>query len=452
VLALANRPGFDPNDFGKAGEASRHDRAVSDFYEPGSTFKVITAAAALDAGKVRPNEVIYCENGSYVVARHRFHEDKLGFGDLTFTEVLAKSSNIGTIKVAQRLSSPAFLDAIRRFGFGRATALELPGESPGLLEKLNHWSGLTHASMAMGQEIGVTPIQLAAAIGAVANDGVYNPPHVIASFIAPDGSRVAPERDPGDAPHRAVSADTARTLRQMLMSVTSDGTGKAAQVPGYTTGGKTGTAQKINPATRTYMRGKYVAWFAGFVPAANPALVLVVMVDEPKGPKTHGGDVAAPVFSRVAAPVLSYLGVPPDRDGTLVIDPSLRAAAPPADRPVAATLKLKTPPERTAADQAPVPARGAAAGRAAATDHAPATVRASALALPATLAGAQDGGDDGFRTMPDLTGLSLRQATEALAGLGLSCSSQRGGPRVARQTPEPGAPVVPGTRCTVFYE
>ena len=452
VLALANRPGFDPNDFGKAGESARHDRAVSDFYEPGSTFKVITAAAALDAGKVRPNEVIYCENGSYVVARHRFHEDRLPFGDLTFTEVLAKSSNIGTIKVAQRLSSPAFLDAIRRFGFGRATALELPGESPGLLEKLNHWSGLSHASIAMGQEIGVTPVQLAAAIGAVANDGVYNPPHVIASFIAPDGRRVPPERDPGDAPHRAVSADTARTLRQMLMSVTSDGTGKAAQVPGYTTGGKTGTAQKINPATRTYMRGKYVAWFAGFVPASHPALVLVVMVDEPKGPKTHGGDVAAPVFSRVAAPVLSYLGVPPDRDGTLVIDPSLRAAAPPSDRPVAATLRLKPTPERAAADHAPSPARGAASGRAAAADRATATVRASALALPLTSAGAQDGGSDGFRTMPDLTGLSLRQATEALAGLGLSCSSQRGGPRVARQTPEPGAPVVPGTRCTVFYE
>jgi cell division protein FtsI (penicillin-binding protein 3) len=438
VLALANRPGFDPNDFGKAGESARHDRAVSDFYEPGSTFKVITAAAALDAGKVRPNEVIDCENGAYVVARHRFHEDRLPFGDLTFTEVLAKSSNIGTIKVAQRLSSPAFLDAIRRFGFGRATALELPGESPGLLEKLNHWSGLSHASIAMGQEIGVTPIQLAAAIGAVANDGVYNPPHVIASFVAPDGGRVPPERDPDDAPHRAVSAATARTLRQMLMSVTIDGTGKAAQVPGYTTGGKTGTAQKINPATRTYMRGKYVAWFAGFVPATNPALVLVVMVDEPKGPKTHGGDVAAPVFSRVAAPVLSYLGVPPDRDGTLVIDPSLRAAAPPTDRPVPATLKLRAA-DRTAA------ARPAA-------DRPPATMRASTLAMPLTLSGAKEGGDDGFQTMPDLTGMSLRQATEKLAGFGLSCSSQRGGPRVARQTPEPGAPVVPGTRCTVFYE
>src|SRR5712675_3751375 len=186
------------------------------------------------------------------------------------------------------------------------------------------------------------------------------------------------------------------------------------------------------------MRGKYVAWFAGFVPATNPALVLVVMVDEPKGPKTHGGDVAAPVFSRVAAPVLSYLGVPPDRDGTLVIDPSLRAAAPPTDRPVPATLKLR------AADRA-------AAGRPAA-DRPPATVRASMLAMPLPLSSAKDGADDGFQTMPDLTGMSLRQATEQLAGLGLSCGSQRGGPRVARQTPEPGAPVVRGTRCTVFYE
>jgi cell division protein FtsI (penicillin-binding protein 3) len=395
-----------------------------------------------------------------VVGRHRFHEDKLPFGDLTFTEVLAKSSNIGTIKVAQRLSSAAFLDAIHRFGFGRATALELPGESPGLLERLNHWSGLTHASMAMGQEIGVTPIQLAAAIGAVANDGVYNPPHLIASFIAPDGSRVPPERDPDDVPHRAVSAETARTLRQMLMSVTSDGTGKAAQVPGYTTGGKTGTAQKINPATRTYMRGKYVAWFAGFVPAANPALVLVVMVDEPKGPKTHGGEVAAPVFSRVAAPVLSYLGVPPDRDGPLVIDPSLRAAAPPSDRAAPTTLRLKAPAagravtaDRSLAFRAPADRAAAKPDRAApAADRAPASVRASMLAIPATLTEPKDGGDDGFRTMPDLTGMSLRQATETLAKLGLDCSSQRGGTRVTRQMPEPGAPIVAGTRCTVFYE
>jgi cell division protein FtsI (penicillin-binding protein 3) len=457
VLALANRPGFDPNDFGKASESARHDRAVSDFYEPGSTFKVITAAAALDAGKVRPNEVIYCENGSYFVARHRFHEDRLPFGDLTFTDVLAKSSNIGTIKVAQRMSSPAFLDAIRRFGFGRSTALELPGESPGLLEKLNHWSGLSHASIAMGQEIGVTPIQLAAALGAIANDGVYNPPHVIASFLSPDGSRKAPERDPDDVPHRAVSADTARTLRQMLMSVTTDGTGKAAQVSGYTTGGKTGTAQKIDPATRRYMHGKYVAWFAGFVPAASPALVLVVMVDEPRGAKTHGGEVAAPVFSRVAEPVLRYLGVPPDRDGTLVIDPSLRAAAPQGDRAVAATLRLRAagPDRAVGPDRPAAPDRAGAAGRApssATAPHPPLPVRASVLPMPLTVSRQTEGGDNGFQTMPDLTGLSLRQATEALAGLGLSCSSQRGGPRVARQTPEPGAPIVPGTRCTVFYE
>jgi cell division protein FtsI (penicillin-binding protein 3) len=439
VLALANRPGFDPNDFGKAGESARHDRAVSDFYEPGSTFKVITAAAALDAGKVRPNDVIFCENGAYVVARHRFHEDHQGFGDLTFTEVLAKSSNIGTIKVAQRLPSPAFLDAIRRFGFGKTTSLELPGESPGLLERLSHWSGLSHASIAMGQEIGVTPIQLAAAIGAVANDGLYNPPHVIASFLAPDDRHVPPDRDADDAPHRAVSVATARTLRQMLMSVTSDGTGKKAQVPGYTTGGKTGTAQKINPATHTYMHGHYVAWFAGFVPAANPALVLVVMVDEPKGPNTHGGDVAAPVFSRVAEPVLRYLGVPPDRDdGTLVFDPSMRAAAaPPPEREVAAAMKVRSS------------ASGAAPGGPAAL---PAPARASMAALPLAIVKPKDAGDEGMQTMPDLTGLSLRQATDALAGLGLSCTNQRGGPRVARQTPEPGAPIVPGTRCTIFYE
>jgi cell division protein FtsI (penicillin-binding protein 3) len=440
VLALASRPGFDPNEFSDVGESQRHNRAVSDFFEPGSTFKVITAAAALEAGKVRPNEVIWCENGSIVVAKHRIHEDKVPFGNLTFTEVLAHSSNVGTVKVAQRLSSTDFIAAIRRFGFGKQTALELPGESPGLLRDLPRWSGLSHASIAMGQEIGVTPIQLAAAIGAIANDGEYRPPFLVRGFIGPDGTHSEPPRDDSFETHRTVSARTARTLRDMLQSVTLDGTGKAASVIGYTTGGKTGTAQKIDPVTHHYSHGRYAAWFAGFVPADDPALVIVVMVDEPGGEHRHGGDVSAPVFSRVAEPVLRYLGVLPDRDRSLIVDPMVRASG----------------PRRFATD----PGVAVASNTAASRDRArvvPAEVVPAGVVSAGLLSmfGGDATGPAGSSApvaMPNLTGLSLRQATDALARLGLNCSNQHLGQRVTRQEPVAGAPIGPDVRCALILE
>jgi cell division protein FtsI (penicillin-binding protein 3) len=436
VLALASRPGFDPNEFSDAGESQRHDRAVSDFYEPGSTFKVITAAAAMDAGKVKRDEVIWCENGSIVIARHRIHEDRGGFGNLTFTEVLARSSNVGAVKVGLRLSSAEFLDAIRGFGFGRPTSLELPGESPGLLRDVSRWSGLSHASIAMGQEIGVTPIQLAAAFGAIANDGDYQPPYLIQAFVGPDGRHSEPQRDADFQGHRSVKEKTARTLRDMLQQVTLDGTGKAASVIGYTTGGKTGTAQKVDPVTHRYSHQKYAAWFAGFVPADDPALVIVVMVDEPGGEHRHGGDVAAPVFSRVAEPVLRYLGVLPDRDNSLIVDPVVRVVSP---RSAAAAPSAVNASSRRAGggDASPVVQAGMFFGP-------------SDPSLPAEPSRAAGGPGDS--TMPDLTGLSLRQATEALARLGLNCTMQRIGSRVTRQEPVAGSSIRPGARCALILE
>jgi cell division protein FtsI (penicillin-binding protein 3) len=355
VLALASRPTFDPNAYADARESARRNRATTDYYEPGSTFKVVTAAAALDAGRVRPNEVIWCENGSIVVAKHRFKEDRLPYGNLTFTEVLAKSSNVGAIKVANRLRSDEFLSYIKGFGFGRKTGIDLPGESPGLLRDTSEWSGLSQASIAMGQEIGVTTLQLAAMMGAIANDGVWLPPRIVQSLLpaqsghapVPLGDAASPSRadqggavaDGAGAPagvstgavgdltdsRRVISERTARALRGMLQMVTTEGTGKAASIPGYTVGGKTGTAQKVDQSGR-YAHGKYVSWFAGFVPADRPALAIVVMIDEPKGAKFHGGDVAAPVFSRIAQPVLMYLRVSPDHEEPLIFDRSLRAS------------------------------------------------------------------------------------------------------------------------------
>jgi membrane peptidoglycan carboxypeptidase len=305
----------------------------------------------------------------------------------------------------------------------------------------------------------VTPIQLAAAMGAVANDGVYNPPYLVESILSADRQRIATERPTGEmGSRRAVSAQAARTLRQILRSVTADGTGKAARVPGYTTGGKTGTAQKIEPGGRGYARGHHVAWFAGFVPADKPELVIVVMVDEPKGPLFHGGDVAAPVFSRVAQPVLEYLGVPPDGEGALTVDPMLRASlAAPAGGDRAGGARTGTPiggaqsggrlaGGMPAGAPAAVPAKNTRTLRGGETRAA-----APGMAQAGMLAGVVPTLTDGS-TMPNLSGMSLRQASEALAALGLNCTSQRAGPRVVRQQPEPGVPVRAGDRCAVVYE
>ncbi len=447
VLALASRPGFDPNSYAAAREASRKNRAVSDYYEPGSTFKVVTAAAALNAGRVRPNEVIWCENGSIVVGKHRFKEDRVPYGNLTFTEVLAKSSNVGAIKVAARLRGQEFLDYIRAFGFGRKSGIELPGESPGMLREVADWSGLSQASIAMGQEIGATPLQLATALGTIANDGVYVKPFVVGATIDPDGRRRPARPALAATSHRVIDAATARTLRRMLQSVTIDGTGKAAAVPGYTVGGKTGTAQKID-ASGHYSHGNYVSWFSGFVPAEEPALVIVVMVDEPRGPKFHGGEVAAPVFARIALPTLQYLAVPTDRETPLLFDRSVQASL--HDRHVPRggerALPAMTLTQRPVAARDRRPAPGRASGAAQAT-------LASLLmpAAPRERAGdAHDADPASPPAMPDVNGLSLRQVSEALAAAGLVCRSERSGPHVIRQEPDPGVPVS-GGRCVVFF-
>ncbi len=438
LLALASRPTFDPNDYAGATPDAKRNRAVTDYYEPGSTFKVMTAAAALDAGRVHPNEVIWCENGSIVVGRHRFKEDRLPYGNLSFTEVLAKSSNVGAIKVAARLQAREFLDYIRSFGFGRKTGVELPGESAGMLRDLEDWSGLSQASIAMGQEIGATPLQLATAMAAVANDGLLLPPSAVGETIGADGRRRPAGARRGAAGRRVISEATARTLRTMLQSVT------------------------------IYSHGRYVAWFAGFVPAGKPALTIVVMVDEPRGPKFHGGDVAAPVFSRIALPVLQYLGVPADSEGPLVFDRSVQASLRPEgedrrrDR-ASSDMEIVLPAARRSrslrgssgglsgdpgspreesvvASAMSLPARAAPGGALHAVSH----LSDSGAPPPSGVAG-------GPAMMPDLSGMSLRQASERLASAGIVCRTVRSGPRVTRQEPEPGLPVAGDGRCTVIF-
>ncbi|MEE9291305.1 MAG: penicillin-binding transpeptidase domain-containing protein [Acidobacteriota bacterium] len=427
VLAMASRPTFDPNKFGAASAKARRNRAVSDFYEPGSAFKTITAAAALDTGRVHPNETIWCENGSIVVARHRFREDSRPFGNLTFTEVLARSSNVGAIKVAQRLEPVEFYDAIRRFGFGEETGIELPGETCGMLRQPEGWSGLSQASLAIGQEVAVTTLQLTAAIGAIANDGVLVPPRLVRATIGPTGRRLPSKSMETAKPQRAITVAAARSLRQMMASITArKATGRRAAVPGYSVGGKTGTAQKFDEKTKTYSRTRHVAWFVGFTPVDNPAIAIVVMVDEPKGPRFHGGDVAAPVFSNIARPVLQYLNVAPDRDATLIFDRSATAA-----------LQAQRKTRRAARPSPSASLRMREASLASGAGPAgPGLLRAGAA-------------NPGM--MPDVTGLSMRWATETLASRGLSCRSndQRG--QVKKQKPAAGTSIGPGDPCSIIY-
>jgi len=309
ILALANAPTFDPNGAKKIAADVRTNQALQHIYEPGSTFKIVAYSAAIEEKLVRPTDLIDCQMGS-INLFGRTIRDTHAYGALTITEALAKSSNVAAIKLGLRVGKERMYDYITRFGFGHKTGIELAGETRGLVRPPARWQPTSMGSIAMGQEIGVTPIQMAASFAVIANDGLRVAPHLVKEVRDADGVVVqttTPES------HRVVSAETARTLRPMLESVTLNGTAKLAQLDGYTAAGKTGTAQKIDPKTRAYSKSKYVASFVGFAPVENPAVVIIVVIDEPAG-SYYGGTVAAPVFREIAESVLPYLDVAPDTE------------------------------------------------------------------------------------------------------------------------------------------
>ena len=310
ILALANWPEFNPNTATDAPAETRMNRAVSAIYEPGSTFKLITLAAALDQGITRPEEVFNCENGAVYIAGHRIRDHK-PFGMLTVSDILAQSSDVGAIKIALRLGAPKFYDYIRAFGFGQLTGVDLPGESRGMLEHVETWEPISIGSISMGQEVGVTPIQLITAVSAIANGGILYKPHVIAELrrgatVLPAEGILAPVE-----PRRVIHPETAATLRRLMEGVILNGTGSLAHLDGWTAGGKTGSAQKIDPNTGHYSPTQLIASFSGFAPISNPAVTILVSLDSPVG-EHEGGQVAAPVFKRIAEQVLLYLDVPRD--------------------------------------------------------------------------------------------------------------------------------------------
>ncbi|HTA58112.1 MAG TPA: penicillin-binding protein [Candidatus Baltobacteraceae bacterium] len=311
ILALANWPKYNPNSATSVPTEARMDRAVSAIYEPGSTFKLITLAAAFDQNLIRPEEVFNCENGSIVVAGHRIHDHKK-YGDLTVAEILANSSDVGAIKIALKLGPPRFNEYIHAFGFGSPSGVDLPGESRGLVQRLEHWGSFSIGSISMGQEVGVTPLQMINAVSTVANGGLLYKPRVVEEMRR--GDRVLPLEGPSAPaePKRVIRPETAAIMRRLMEGVILNGTGKAARLDGWTAGGKTGTAQKIDPATGRYSRTKVIASFTGFAPINNPAVTILVSVDSPEGWPHDGASVSAPVFKRIAEQVLPYLDVPRD--------------------------------------------------------------------------------------------------------------------------------------------
>jgi cell division protein FtsI (penicillin-binding protein 3) len=302
ILAMANRPGFDPNNPSKGSVDNRRNRAVTDLFEPGSIFKIVTAAALLEEGKITPEEQIFCENGAWpTVARHVLHDHK-PHANLSFHDVIMLSSNIGTAKAALRLKPDELYRYIRLFGFGQPTGIDIPGEVSGLLSPPAKWSKLTPYIIPIGQEIATTPIQLAVMTAAVANGGLRVHPHIVERVQTPDGRVVRAYG--GSEPVRIFSERTATTLQTILQSVVESGTGQLANVQGLTVAGKTGTAQKLEPTGR-YSHSRFVASFVGFGPVPDARFVITVSIDEPR-PLYFGGVVSAPVFKRVVERLASY--------------------------------------------------------------------------------------------------------------------------------------------------
>ncbi|HXZ31393.1 MAG TPA: penicillin-binding protein [Terriglobales bacterium] len=464
ILALANRPTFDPNRTREITPEKLKNHAVSDVYEPGSTFKLVTISAALEEKLTTPQEVFDCQMGSIVINGMRIHDSK-PHGLLPVSGILAESSDVGSIKIGMRLGDERFYKYIRAFGFGETTGIELPGETRGLTKPPSRWSKVSFAAISMGQEIGITPLQLTALISTMANDGVRVAPRLVAAATDP---RSAPQTITFRAKEqrRVLSSLTAAQMRQMMRDVVLRGTGKKALLEGYSSAGKTGTAQKVDPATHAYSHTKYVASFAGFAPINDPAIVVAVILDSAVG-LHQGGQVSAPVFRRVAQQVLEYLHVlhdvelPPSRQLLIasrqVKEDELAEGSPdhlgdPVDLP-------ETPGSNVVAGNVPAPEVTPA------TPIVPAALRQPEAApveeikqsapQPADKSGPSNGTvvldiEQGGISVPSFTGKSVRAAIELAQESGLDLDAVGSG-IAQEQSPSAGARVPNGSKVTVKF-
>lgn len=405
ILAMANRPTFDPARVSASKAAHRRNRAVTDVYEPGSTFKTFTAAIALDEGRTSPESRYDCSPRKI---HGKLYQDVHRHGVLSLREILEQSSNVGILQVGNALPREVFRNRVVGFGFGAKTGVEIPGEVPGRVTAVEKMSGLSTVSMSMGYEIQVTALQVAAAMAAVANDGVWNAPRIVLGTRGEDGSF---EPSPAPEPRPAISPRTAVTLANILEGVVVRGTGTKAAVPGYRVAGKTGTSRKIGPDGR-YSNREYMASFAGFAPVSNPRLAGVVVLDTPSGGVYYGGLTAAPILGKIFADALVHLRVPPDGDPWKEREDA-RAAA--AARTAALEAKNKKKKDRKET-------------RPKAEDE---------------LAADAEPRQPGPGEVPIVAGKTLRETTAILASAGYTVRAQGSGV-VLTQTPEPGTPLPAG--------
>jgi cell division protein FtsI (penicillin-binding protein 3) len=452
ILALANWPAFDPNVLHSADPKSLKNRAVSDIYEPGSTFKIVTLAAALEERLTTPEEVVDCQMGSIFLNGRLIHDHE-AFGALTVAQVLAHSSDVGAIKIALRLGDERFDRYIRAFGFGAPTGIELPGETRGLTKPPSRWSKVSIGAISMGQEIGVSALQLIAMASTIANDGVFMPPRIVGGITPPGSTQQLIPFRPA-AGRRVISTMTAANMKQMMEGVVLRGTGVRAILNGYSSAGKTGTAQKADPATGHYSKSHYIASFTGFAPVNNPAVSVLVVLDSPVAGSHEGGGAAAPVFSRAAQQILEYLNVPHDIE---LQNENRRRLA----RARAAAVDLgEAAPDHVAQESAdagsaasPQPGGATPKSTAALVNPTPALIEPAApqravSAPPPTGTVVLDVG--GSVLVPDFRGKALRPALEEaqLAGIELEISGSGVG---REQSPAPGAKVAPGAHVTVRF-
>jgi len=396
ILAMASLPTFNPNSLSAGPPEARKNRVITDVIEPGSTFKVFTLASALELGAIGAADRVFCENGKYRYAGRTIH-DTHEHGWLTIPEVMKFSSNIGIIKIGEKMDPTRYYDMIRAFGFGTKAGVELLGESRGLIPSRDEFSRIRRATVSFGQGIAVTPLQLASAMASVVNGGKMMKPYLVKQVTDPEG-RVIYRGGPKEL-RRTISPRTSKQVREILGKVVQeDGTATQARIKGFLVGGKTGTAQKVEPGTGRYSEDKRVASFVGFLPLQDPEFLILVVVDEPKG-EVYGGVVAAPAFNQIAVKTAYYMGLAPTE---------------PVERDVATAPREET----------------GAAG-----------VRVTRVAT---------GTGESALVMPDLRGLSMGRVVDLMGRY--SVRLKLAGTGLARgQSPEPGGILVPGTVCTVTF-
>ncbi len=476
ILALANRPTFNPNLRKQITPGALTNRAVSYVYEPGSTFKLVTISAALEEKLTNPNEIFDCQMGSIVYNGMRIRDSR-PHGLLPVWGVLAESSDVGAIKIALRLGPDRFYKYIRAFGFGQRTGIELPGETRGLAKPVSRWSKVSIAAISMGQEIGISPLQLSALISTFANDGVWVAPRIVAGTVQSNSTPQMVAFHPG-ASHRVISSYTAAEMRSMMQKVVLEGTGRKAILEGYSSAGKTGTAQKVDPATGAYSKTKYVGSFAGFAPVNNPQIVVAVILDSAVG-LHQGGQVSAPVFHRVMQQVLEYLHVPHDMPlapqhellmaAAKTKEKDLEEGTPDHPGEPLDTAEVNGDTSQTVAKETPV--AGTADGRVV-----QAAIRESEATAPSTApSDANPGRDSGAKALadapepktaatgtvvieveqggievPSFVGKTVRGAVEAAQDAGLQLEAVGSG-LGRQQTPTAGTHVTAGSLVTVQF-